>query len=220
MKSKIEAINSFNSALVQDALEQLEIVNYDTASQHLPLLIAEHKLQFDCSRYVPAEPGNHDNSLIARYLIYDHPDPNNPFSIWIFAFAPRQKTSIHDHIYKGTVMVLHGMISEKFYMPTEDNTAQLVKRFDRDCLDIKSDNLDDTVDIQYAHQLKRRKHFGLGTSLTLHIYNMKAKMVNSSGETVNARNVNRIFNKKPILDKQLTPSYETEPNIPLYNRLK
>ena len=91
----------------------------------------------------------------------------------MFAFAPRQKTLIHDHKYKGTVIVLGEPVSEKYYQPTGESSARLVDRLE----DRFHSNRDDLNGI-FVHQLKRRKGLSLGTSVTLHIYNMEAHLIN------------------------------------------
>lgn len=195
-----ELIQQKNSDAIYDAIKKLEEINYDTVSELIPLLLAKGGLELDHCAYTPADPTIIEARGIGRYLIYDHFDPTNPFSIWVFALAPRQKTSIHDHQYKGTVTVLEGPVSEKYYLPTTGNFARLIDRADRYRFHSTKDNLDDT----FVHQLKRRKGLGDGTSITLHIYNMEAKVITPEGGIIDNRNLNKIYIKDKNLDEDGT----------------
>ncbi|EHL31577.1 cupin domain-containing protein [Legionella drancourtii] len=193
---EIEHIKQKNCKAITEAISKLEVINYDTVSSLIPKLLEEGTLALDHSVYTPADSTIITTSGIGRYLIYDHADKTNPFSIWALAFAPRQKTSIHDHKYKGTVTVLEGPISEKYYQPTRENLARRVAQFDRHRFHSNSDNLKDT----FVHQLKRRKDLGEGSSVTLHIYNMEAHLITSEGERVDRRNLDKIYikDKNPL----------------------
>lgn len=159
-------------------------------SKCLPRLLAEGSLKLDHSVYTPADPSTNLPRGVGRYLLYDH-DSSDPFSIWIFAFAPRQKTTIHDHKYKGTVTVLEGPISEKFYQPTGEKSARLVNRIDRYRFHSNGDDLTST----FVHQLKCRTGLNVSISVTLHIYNMEAYLVNFDGNKIDQRNLNIIYFK-------------------------
>ncbi|CEG55724.1 kynureninase/PvdN C-terminal domain-containing protein [Legionella fallonii] len=195
-----------NKEAITQEINKLTVVNYDSVSELLPKLLQEGKLTLDHSIYTPLDPTSDKSTSIGRYLVYDHPDKDNPFSIWVFAFAPRQKTSIHDHQYKGTVIVLEGPISEKYYQPTGENTAQLIRSADRHRLDYNRDNLDSN----FVHQLKRRKGVGDGTSVTLHIYNMDAYRVTPEGTKSANRNLLRIYSNDKIAKKSSLPDYRQE----------
>lgn len=177
-----------NVALISNAITTLgETTSYEVVADALPKLIARGTLCLDLSRYITSPNAQCAN----RYLLYDNPDKANPLSLWVFAFARRQKTCIHDHKYKGTVMVLQGPISEKFYNPTGNNSAQLVSRIDRHRFHTNEDDLTDT----FVHQIKCRKGLGVDSSITLHIYNMEAHVVNQENERMDNRNLNTIFFK-------------------------
>jgi kynureninase len=181
-------------------------VSYEMVSEILPKLLAEKRLILNHLVYTPADPTTLEASGIGRYLVYDHPDKTNPFSIWVFAFAPRQKTSIHDHEYKGTVIVLEEPISEKFYQPTSEDSAQLIERTDRYRFHCNKDDLNGN----FVHQLKRRKGLGMGISVTLHIYNMEAHLINQGSEIIDRRNLDQIYSKDKIFDKSRIPPYKEE----------
>lgn len=187
---RTENIPQKNSEAIRQAIKQLDVVNYDVVAKLIPGLLADGKLTLDTSTYIPVDLTQ--VSGIGRYLVYDHPDAANPFSIWAFALGPKQKTSIHDHKYRGTVTVLEGPVSEKYYLPTGEKSAQRIGRADRDRFHTNSDDLKDN----FVHQLKRRKGLGdTGTSVTLHIYNMEAKAISPDGEIVDRRNLFRLFTK-------------------------
>lgn len=199
-------IKQQNCEAITKAISNLEVVNYDTVSSLIPKLLEDGELTLDHSVYTPADSTTISACGIGRYLVYEHADKTNPFSIWALAFAPRQKTSIHDHKYKGTVTVLEGPVSEIYYQPTEEHSARRVARFDRHRFHSNSDNLDDT----FVHQLKRRKGLGEGTSVTLHIYNMEAHLISPEGELIDRRNLNTIFSKDKRLDEQKNLPYVGE----------
>lgn len=206
MISKIEEIRLSNSKAIIEKINELTVINYDTVSRLVPKLLVEGTLTLDHSVYTPLDPTTIKAHGVGRYLVYDHPDKSEPFSIWVFAFAPRQKTSIHDHKYKGTVTVLEGPVSEKYYRPTEKNFAQLAGRSDRYRFHSNHDDLTGT----FVHQLKRRKGLGEGTSVTLHIYNMEAHAVNLNGNIVDRRNLDQIYFKEKNIDKSSIPAYQKE----------
>ncbi|KTD55949.1 Cysteine dioxygenase type I [Legionella sainthelensi] len=202
MQDKVEFVREANRKKLVKVINELEVVDYDTVSKCLPRLLAEGSLKLDHSVYTPADPSTNLPKGVGRYLLYDH-DSSNPFSIWVFAFAPRQKTTIHDHKYKGTVTVLEGPISEKFYHPTSEKSAQLVNRMDRYRFHTNSDDLKST----YVHQLKCRKGLDVGISVTLHIYNMEAYWVNFDGKKIDQRNLNIIYSKDNVGVNKNIPSY-------------
>lgn len=206
MQSKIERVRVKNAEAITKATAKLELVNYDTVSELLPKLIAKGELILDSSIYTPVDPISTNSTAIGRYLVYDHPDKENPFSIWVFAFAFRQKTSIHDHKYKGTVIVLDGEVSEKYYQPTGDNTARLIKRVDRYRFHCNKDDLEGN----FVHQLKRRKGLGDGLGITLHIYNMEAHQITLEGEKIDNRNLSQIYFKDKVTGKDIVPDYTEE----------
>lgn len=209
----IEKIKQKNEKAIVKAIGTLAAINYGTVSRLLPRLLAEDALTLDHSVYTPLDPKTSETSGIGRYLVYDHPDASNPFSIWVFAFAPRQKTCIHDHKYKGTVTVLSDAISEKYYQPTSDNTARRISRSDRYRFHSTQDELKDN----FVHQLKRRKGLGAGFSVTLHIYNMEAHVVNAKDEVVDQRNLNTIYTKASSDETGRAPYNKEFPK--LYSRL-
>lgn len=195
-----------NSEAIVKVISNLEKVNYDTVAELLPKLLVEGTLHLDPSAYKPTDPTSRKANGIGRYLIYDHPDKTQAFSIWAFAFASQQATSIHDHLFKGTVTVLEGPISEKYYIPTEDGFAKLAKRTNRYRFHTNSDSLDS----MFIHQLKRRNNFGEHISVTLHIYEMEASLVNNEGEVVDNRNLNNIYLKDTSSGKASIPPYDDE----------
>lgn len=205
MRSKIGDVNKANSDAIKKEFSRLEVVNYDTVSELLPKLLAQGQLTLDHSIYTPQTSNTGQGSQVGRYLIYDHPDKTNPFSIWAFAFSQGQKTLIHDHEYKGTVIVLDEPISEKYYRPHGDQ-ARLIRRVDRYRFHSNSDDLT----TNFVHQLERRKDLGPGISVTLHIYNMEALRINLEGDIVDRRNLRKIYIKEKIQDKSSIPPYEKE----------
>lgn len=208
MKSTFETVNLQNTQAIEAEIFQLDEISYETVSALLPGLIAEGKLKLDHSIYVPHNSLLYHKKGVGRYLIYDYPDKTNPFSIWAFALAPRQKTSIHDHKYKGTVVVLEGPVTEKFYQPTVENRARLFSRKDRHSFHYNSDNLSETEDL-FVHQLKCRKDLNVDRSITLHIYNMEAQTLGQDGVLVDNRNLNITYTKEKT-DKRTHPDYEQE----------
>jgi predicted metal-dependent enzyme (double-stranded beta helix superfamily) len=196
-----------NAEAIIEAIGALDKIDYETVSKLLPDLLAQGKLTLDASVYEPFDPDSIEPSGIGRYLIYDNPDKENPFSIWAFALAPRQKTPIHDHKYKGTVTVLQGPVSEIQYHSTgESNFAKLVRCTDRYKFHT---NRDDELNNAYVHQLKHRKNLRSGTSVTLHIYNMEAHCINNEGIINDNRNIKITYSKIPS-DKSITRSYQEE----------
>jgi kynureninase len=198
-----------NSEVIKNAINQLgENITYEMVSEMVPKLLAENKLVLNHTVYTPV-----DSTIvngIGRHLVYDNPDKANPFSIWVFAFAPRQKTAIHDHKYKGTVIVLDEPISEKFYLPTKENTAQLIERIDRYRFHSNKDDLSGN----FVHQLKRRKALGKGISVTLHVYNMEAHVINQESEIMDRRNLATIYSKDKFFDKkEFSPYKEAFPDL-------
>ncbi|KTD40604.1 cysteine dioxygenase [Legionella parisiensis] len=209
MFKKIDGIKHNREKIIK-AINGLEVVTYETVSTFLTQQLAEGTLKLDHSVYKPADPTTEMPSGVGRYLLYDHTDTSNPFSIWVFAFAPKQKTTIHDHKYKGTVTVLEGPISEKYYQPTTACTARLVNRVDRYPFHCNRDDLSGV----FVHQLKRRKALGIGMSVTLHIYNMEAHFVDLEGKKMDRRNLNIIYSKDKIINKENIPGYsEAHPEL-------
>lgn len=198
----LEQIRTKNSELITAVIKQLPDISYDTVAQSVPQFFSTGLLELNLLAYPPADATLTTAAGIGRYLIYDHGDPEHPLSIWMFAFAPRQKTCIHDHQYKGCVTVLHGLISEKYYTPSDDGSARLIARADRYRFHSNTDDLDDN----FVHQLKRRKGLGDGVSVTLHIYNMDAHLVDKLGTVSDNRNLDTIYSKAPA--EQDAPPYE------------
>ncbi|RUR06387.1 cysteine dioxygenase [Legionella sp. km772] len=191
-----------NTAAIIKAIGALEKITYDAVAALIPNLLADKSLELDASAYTPA---NLESKYgVGRYLIYDHKDLDNPFSIWAFAFAPQQKTSIHDHKYRGTVSVLQGTLSEKFYTPVDDRSAILSARYDRYRFHMNQDNV--TESPSKAHQLKYRKKMAEpGTvAVSIHIYEMPAHKKDSEEQN---RNLLSIFAKKP--SEKIKPDYES-----------
>lgn len=195
-----------NSEAIKAAIHQLNVINYDTVSEHIPKLLTKGQLKLEPSAYTPVNPKQVND--IGRYLVYDH-SGEKPFSIWAFALGPKQKTSIHDHKYRGTVTVLEGPVSEKYYRKLEENTALentalLVKRADRYRFHTNSDDLTDN----FVHQLKRRIGLGQeGTSVTLHIYEMEAHLI-IKDEKVENKNLSTIFTKVKTVNSPDKGEYE------------
>lgn len=195
-----------NTAQIIRAIKQLNEVSYETVSQLIPTLLAKGLITLDTSAFIPADSSIKEAEGVGRHLIYDHEDKKNPFSIWVFAFAPGQKTSIHDHKYKGTVTVLNGPISEKYYLPTSENTASIFRRANRNTFHTNVDNLSNL----FVHQLKNRQDESKGVILTLHIYAMEAKMLNSQKMLVDRRNFDSIYTKDRSVPKVNPKFYEEE----------
>ncbi|MFJ1267611.1 cysteine dioxygenase [Legionella lytica] len=194
-KTEIDHTKLHNKQVISEAINSLEIINYETVSEVIPRLLTEGKLAFNTSAY---KPENLTLDMgIARHLIYEHNDPDDPFSIWVFVLLRTQKTSIHDHKYKGTVTVLEGPVTEKFYLPTGENTAAFSKSIEREQFNTNSDDLRST----FVHQLKCRKTSSTGISMTLHIYNMRAYQCLD----IENRNLNVIY----IKDKTKQATYES-----------
>lgn len=192
-----------NTKMIERELKELgDDLTWEIVSEILPQRIAEKKLRLDHSVYTPKDPEAVNG--FGRYLVYDHPDKKNPFSLWVFAFAEKQKTAIHDHAYKGSVIVLEGPVSEKFYQPVGENSAQLVDRIDRYSFHHNKDDLNN----DFVHQLKRRKGLGEGVSLTLHIYKMEAQLINEENEIIDRRNLDKIYSKNRMFDKSGLPPYK------------
>ena len=208
MRSKLELLREENSRKIEAEIKKLDIVTYETVSELIPRLLAEGQLTLDHTAYVPADITSKFG--VGRYLVYEHSDKDNPISIWTFAFASRQETCIHDHKYKGTVTVLNGPISEKYYKPLSDGPARLIKRTDRYSFHCNRDPLVD--DGMFVHQLKRRKEFDPNEiGVTLHVYNMEARLTNPDGKEQDQRNLRTAYSKFKIFDKSIPgPAYEKE----------
>lgn len=201
-----DIIKRINTKAIEKVIKELEVINYDTVSELVPKLLLEKKLKLNCNAYKPKDPQKEDVYSVARYLVYNHPDKNNPFSIWIYAFAPKQKTLIHDHLYRSTVTVLDEPVTEKYYQTTENNLAQMIKRQDRYRFHTNRDELMKSE--TFVHQLKRRKSFGEGTSFTLHIYEMDAYLNQNNSEKSFNRNRDLIYFKDKTDQTQQKPPYE------------
>lgn len=188
---KTEHIKRKNSKAVLAEINKLDIINYDTVAQILPLLLKEGSLKLDTSVYTPADNATYNAQGLNRYLVYDNPDSSNPFSIWVFAFNSQQKTSIHDHKYKGSVTVIDGEVTEKYYKPIDNTQAISQGRIDMYTFFTSRDDFKQP----FVHQLKRCKSLGLGSSATLHIYNMPAHDINDKGDQIDRRNLDRLYTK-------------------------
>lgn len=184
-KTEVDHAKESNKQAISEAIHSLDLIDYTEVSKLLPRLLVEDKLKLNTSAYKP-EDLTKDNG-VSRHLIYDHNDSKNPFSIWVFVFLRKQKTSIHDHKYKGTVTVLEGPITEKFYLPTGKNTAALAQCVERQQFDTNWDDLTGS----FVHQLKCKKTSSTEISMTLHIYNMRAYQCLD----VENRNLNVIYIK-------------------------
>lgn len=201
----MEEIRLSNSKAISEKIKQLAVVNYETVSELIPGLLAKGELILNPLAYIPKDPNTTECFGIGRYLIYDNPDEHNPFSIWAFAFAKGQKTPIHSHKDKGTVTVVEGIVSENYYQPNSDeHTARLISRLDRERFHTNHDDLND----EFVHQLKRKKCFGEGISVSLHIYNMSAYLVNDKGEQIENRNLGKIYTKYKLFDKSILSEVE------------
>ncbi|CDZ76496.1 putative metal-dependent enzyme of the double-stranded beta helix superfamily protein [Legionella massiliensis] len=214
MTGEYQLINQMNKDLIVKAIADLEVINYESVSELLPELLASKQLKLDHSIYQPVNLATAEACGIGRFLIYDHQDEKNPFSIWVFAFAKLQKTSIHDHLYKGTVSVLQGPITEKFYQPTEGMKAKLVGCIDRPTFHTNRDDLNGF----FVHQLKRRKGIEEGFSVTLHIYNMAAHVIGPDGGLTDRRNLSKIYTKdKPAKEKENTVEQTENSSLSMLN---
>jgi kynureninase len=189
-----------NADKIMEALAGLDIC-YGTVSKIIPQMLAAGTLTLDLASFVPENSATPNG--FGRYLVFDNNDLSNPVSIWAFAFAPGQKTCIHDHLYSCTVTVLTGIISEKFYQlePDEIN-AKPMRGVHRAQFDTTEDTLgDDNI----VHQLKNRQveksypspltEAEHGLTVTLHIYEMPAFKVAAPESQIN-KNVYRMFHKK------------------------
>lgn len=211
--SRQEMLQAQNTAAIQKALQSLnEEITYDTVSKIMPAMLARGELVLDPAAYTP---GNIDAKCPGRYLVYDHQDSANAFSVWAFAFAPQQKTSIHSHKYQGTVVVLQGPLSEKAYVPTEDGKAALIGRSDRLAFHTTQDDLANTPEI--VHRLKLRKGIvekeGTMVAVSLHIYNMAAFKVEAAQKEPkdhndHNRNLFKLFDKATKPAGTVNPPYE------------
>lgn len=197
----IEDTKKKNTEAITIAISRLGVINYDTVSQQLPRMLVEGILTLDHTVYTPSDPSIKGSGGIGRYLVYDHPDKENPLSIWVFVLASGQKTCIHDHKYRGTVTVLSDVVSEKYYEPISEKKAQRRARVDRYKFHTNHDNLDE----KFVHQLKCRKGLGKASSATLHIYNMEAHTLNLQSEIVDQRNLDTIFEKARSDEKGRKP---------------
>lgn len=199
-----EVILASNRLAIAEAIAGLDDVSFKSIAASLPKLLAEGRLVVDTSVYTAHASATAGAS---RYLLYDNQNPKDPVSIWVFALGEKQKTSIHDHSYRGAVTVLQGVVSEKYYEAESDTHARCVHRADRHRFHTSTDNLQD----DFVHQLKRRKGLGEGVSVTLHIYNMSAHRLSADGEAIDNRNLNRIFEKipTPAGEKDKRPPYES-----------
>lgn len=183
-----------NKIRIAKVINEFELKNYECASRVIPQLLVQEQLILNHTVYMPLKSESYSAEGIGRYLIYDNKDIDNPFSIWAFAIAYRQKTSIHDHKYKGTVTVLSDCVSEKFYTPDEERLyAKKKDRVDRYRFHSNQDNLDS--DDIFVHQLKRCKSLPDGISVTLHIYNMNAEDIGPDGGIIDRRNINTVYLK-------------------------
>lgn len=213
MQSKIEQGRQNNTSAIANEINKLAEVNYGAVSRLLPELLKEGALVLDHSVYLPQEPWSNPFGA-GRYLVYDHDDEQSPFSIWAFAFGAGQKTCIHDHKYQGAVTVLHGPVAEKYYIPSGENTAQLVARSNRYSFHSNRDDLTNN----FVHQLKRRKKLDNdskldeGISVTLHIYDMPAFAIDLSGSRVDSRNLDRIYERDRSFGKSNIPYTEEYPD--------
>lgn len=233
MPGDLDEINQRNTDAIIKAMDELDEVTYDSVSSLLPRLLIEEQLILEHSVYTPADLRAVHG--IGRYLIYDHKDKNNPFSIWVFALGSEQKTTIHDHLYEGTVIVLNGPVSEKYYKPTKQKAvpdsspchdagtvadddsvaekcipqvkhlARRVDRVDRYRFHFNRDNLKDG----FVHQLKRREVFGDGTSVTIHVYKMEAHCVKEN-KTLDNRNLKIIYTNDKSADEEGNAPYKGE----------
>lgn len=204
-------IREENKKRIKKVIEQLKIENFDDAVAVIPPMLAKKELDLEDSAYTCADKETYSENGVNRFLVYDHPDKENPFSIWVFSFAPEQKTKIHDHKYECSVTVLSKHpVSEKFFLPTgqvSETHVPLAKqinsidryRFHSNC---------DRLDRPEAHQLKNTKHLGEGAGITLHIYRMEAHVVKEGIESDN-RNLNIIYQKgkQPEEESLFNPSY-------------
>lgn len=199
-----EEILASNRLAVAEAITGLEDVSFNSIADSLPLLLKAGRLVIDTSVYTPHASATGGAS---RYLLYDNQNPFDPVSIWVFALGKGQKTSIHDHCYRGGVTVLKDVVSEKYYHAESDTHARCLRRADRHRFHTSTDNLQD----DFVHQLKRRKGLGEGVSVTLHIYNMSAHHLSADGEAIDNRNLNRIFQKipTPVGEKDQRAPYES-----------
>lgn len=193
MQTSIETMKKNNEERIENSIKNIPNANYENIARLLPELIAQQKLILDISIYAPHDAEEYAQKGVKRYCLYNHPDKENPCSIWIFAFASCQKTTIHDHKYKASVMILEGPVTERLYTPVPNGQAMnnqypavLCERTDRFNFHLNQDKPDDKI----VHQLKRRKAFGENqTSRSLHIYNMEAYEVDASYR----RNINQLF---------------------------
>jgi hypothetical protein len=89
----------------EDGLDFREIV-----ARELPGLL--QKAGFDAGIYAAR---NSEVGGYGRYLLHSDPDPKERFCLQIFAFAPRQKTPIHNHPNECASYVAQGTLMERVY---------------------------------------------------------------------------------------------------------
>ena len=191
-------IREENNKRVKDVIERLRIKNFEDAVAIIPSMLTKKELEIDDSAYTCADQETYFESGVNRFLMYDNLDKENPFSIWIFSFAPHQKTKIHDHKYECSVTVLsQHPITEKFFLPTGQLSktsvplARRINSIDRYRFHCNWDRLSGVE----AHQLKNTKHLGEGAGITMHIYHMEAHLV-KEGIKLDNRNLNIIYQKE------------------------
>jgi predicted metal-dependent enzyme (double-stranded beta helix superfamily) len=191
-------IREENNKRIKKIIEQFGITNFEDAVAIIPSMLTKKELEIDDSAYTCADEETYSESGVNRFLMFDNPNKENPFSIWIFSFAPHQKTKIHDHKYECSVSVLSKHpITEKFFHPTGQLSkthiplAKRINSIDRYRFHTNCDRLSKVQ----PHQLKNTKHLGEGTSITMHIYHMEAHLIKDGIELDN-RNLNIIYQKE------------------------
>jgi kynureninase len=200
IRMPVDLKQAANTLAIQKAISLFEEVTYETVSTLIPQMLANKSLIIDASAYYPDDL--HNENGVGRFLIYEHQEHGNQFSIWAFAFAPEQKTCIHAHRYRGTVTVLQNILSEKYYTLVDKDNAVLSEQNDRLPFHTNHDNMDI---LDRAHQLEYRKsQASPGTvAVSLHIYDMPAY---KSADQHN-RNLLRSFDKEPLDTSQDRPEY-------------
>lgn len=116
-------------------------------------LVREDKLNL--SIYREKSEGVHGYS---KFLLFTNPNPDHKYCLQLFAFAPFQKTPIHDHPCECMSVVVQGELSERFYgsVSTVGGPASAEKTHSKP-RPIGSSGILDLAHLDVPHSLKNKK---------------------------------------------------------------
>ncbi|MFN7039493.1 MAG: hypothetical protein ACK4OM_08035 [Alphaproteobacteria bacterium] len=205
-----EKVIKENKAIISQAINQIFESNkfndkIDPRTQifhELIELLKNKKIKLELSVYEAFN--SEDAGGFGRYNIYNFKNEHYEFSLWMFAFAPGNKTVIHDHIVSCITTILSEQtLTEKLYKiaSSEENKVErnplkkerIKHSINEDIIDNKATINEEEI---FIHSIKNMPN-SKDTGVSMHMYFKAVE------KPMNFSSLNRIFTK---LNKTTTQS--------------